>query len=173
MMLSIEEEIEFINDIIDSAISHGGDSGGAYNSDWDSLEESIGEWLHAKGIETFFTACENAIRPIKEIDILDYCEDTKIWYCIVSEYRLDEITAKGLTVPEYSKGVKLEVYRNKYGAKDRIRSSFGHSCFIELDIWAAVAAGKSRFYLCEETRCRQHFFVDYIPVNCFTIIKND
>ena len=87
-------DLEYINDIIDSAISHGGDSGGAYCSDWGSLEESIGEWLHAKGIETFFTACEDAIRPIKEIDILDYREDTKIWYCIVSEYRLDEITAK-------------------------------------------------------------------------------
>ena len=173
MMLSIEEEIEYINDIIDSAISHGGDSGGAYCSDWGSLEESIGEWLHAKGIETFFTACEDAIRPIKEIDILDYCEDTKIWYCVVSEYRLDEITAKGLTVPEYSKGVKLEVYRSKYGANDRIRSGFRHSCFVEIDIRAAVAAGKSRFYFCDEKKCGQHFFVDYIPVNCFTIIKND
>lgn len=46
--LSIEDEIELMNDIIDSAISHGGDSGVAYNSDWYLLEESIGEWLFAK-----------------------------------------------------------------------------------------------------------------------------
>lgn len=31
-MISIIEEIELINDIIDSAISHGGDAGGAYCS---------------------------------------------------------------------------------------------------------------------------------------------
>ena len=34
--IAIDEEIELINDIIDSAIYHGSDSGGVYNSDWHS-----------------------------------------------------------------------------------------------------------------------------------------
>ena len=157
-MISIIEEIELINDIIDSAISHGGDAGGAYCSDWNSLEEAIGEWLFAKEIDDKYVACSDAIRPIKEIDILDYYADTKKWYCVV---------------PDYKKGVKLEIYRDRYGTNRRIRSGLRHSCFIEIDIRAAVAAGKSRPYLCEEKKCGQHFFVDYIPVNCFTVMKND
>lgn len=172
-MISIIEEIELINDIIDSAISHGGDAGGAYCSDWNSLEEAIGEWLFAKEIDDKYVACSDAIRPIKEIDILDYYADTKKWYCVVSEYSLDEVSVKGLAVPDYKKGVKLEIYRDRYGTNRRIRSGFRHSCFIEIDIRAAVAAGKSRPYLCEEKKCGQHFFVDYIPVNCFTVMKND
>lgn len=171
-MISIIEEIELINDIIDAAISHGGDAGGAYCSDWNSLEESIGEGVFAKGIDDKYAACSDAIRPIEEVDILDYCEDTKRWYCVVSEYSLDEICVNGLIVPDYKKGVKLEIYRDRYGTNSRIRSGFGHMCFVEIDVCAAVRAGKSMFYLCEK-KSNKYFFVDYIPVSCFTVMKND
>lgn len=43
MNLTIEAEIALINEIITSAIYHGGDPGGAYYSDWSGLESAIGE----------------------------------------------------------------------------------------------------------------------------------
>lgn len=64
--------------------------------------------MFAKGIDDKYAACSDAIRPIKEIDILDYCEDTKRWYCVVSEYSLDEICVNGLIVPDYKKVSNLK-----------------------------------------------------------------
>lgn len=128
--------------------------------------------MFAKGIDDKYVACSDAIRPIKEIDILDYYAGTKKWYCVVSEYSLDEVSVKGLAVPDYKKGVKLEIYRDRYGTNSRIRSGFRHMCFVEIDVCAAVKTGKSRFYLCEE-KSNKYFFIDYIPVNCFAVMKNN
>ena len=52
---NIENEIEFINSIIEEAISHGGDRGGAYFSNALNLNEEIVEWLKLRGIDNIYT----------------------------------------------------------------------------------------------------------------------
>ena len=45
MEISIQKEIDLVNEIIRTAINHGGDQGGAYYTNWDCLQTAIGEWL--------------------------------------------------------------------------------------------------------------------------------
>lgn len=47
---NIEEEIEFINCMIDYAVEHGGDQGGAYLSCGETLCEAIEEWLDFRNL---------------------------------------------------------------------------------------------------------------------------
>ena len=47
---NIEDEIEIINEIINCAVDHGGDNGGAYFSCGESLCEAIEEWLVYRNI---------------------------------------------------------------------------------------------------------------------------
>lgn len=51
----IDKELELINDIIHMAIFHGGDGGGAYFSDAESLNESIQEWLVFRELDKEYT----------------------------------------------------------------------------------------------------------------------
>lgn len=66
MAMSIDEEIELINEIITSAIDHGGDLGGAYCSDWYGLESAIGEWLNARGLVNLYTPYNDKIASISK-----------------------------------------------------------------------------------------------------------
>lgn len=47
----MEREIELINEIIANAIIHGGDSGGPYESNLESLVIAINNWLCEKGLK--------------------------------------------------------------------------------------------------------------------------
>ena len=175
--ISIEKEIELINYIIDMAVEHGGDFGGSYCSNWYSLEESIGEWLYAKGLDDSYAACKEPcydyIVPIKKIDFRDYLNDDTIWYCYISKYELDTIRADGLA--DTRKGVRQEIFRRK-----KIPTPLDYDqrnmYVVEIDIQAALTEGKSSFFLAEThwgSNTYKHFFVDYIPANCFTIIKTE
>jgi hypothetical protein len=53
--MNIEDEINLINDIIDNAVSHGGDGGGSYDSNGYDLESSIRQWLDYKGLSEEYT----------------------------------------------------------------------------------------------------------------------
>lgn len=173
--ISIEEEIELINDIIDSAVEHGGDFGGAYCSNWQYLEECIGEWLYARGLDDSYAACRepcnNYIVPIKKIHFKDYLNDETIWYCYVSKYELDRIRVEGLSDPR--KGVRQEIFRRK-GIPTHLDWNQRDKYFVIIDLQAVMIEGKSSFFLGEthwDSNTYEHFFVDYIPTNCFTIIK--
>lgn len=48
---NIEDEIEIINEIINCAVDHGGDNGGAYFSCGESLCEAIEEWLTFRNLQ--------------------------------------------------------------------------------------------------------------------------
>ena len=175
--LSIEKEIELINYIIEMAVEHGGDFGGSYCSNWYSLEESIGEWLYAKGLDDSYAACKEPcndyIVPIKKINIKDYLNDDTIWFCYVSSYQLDEIKADGLT--DTRKGVHKEIFRSK-GLPTHLDWNYRNMYVGIIDIQAALTEGKSSFFLAETrwgSNTYESFFVDYIPANCFTIIKTE
>lgn len=54
----IDDEIEIINYIVDCAVDHGGDQGGAYLSCGESLCEAIQEWLAFKNLcDEYTVAC--------------------------------------------------------------------------------------------------------------------
>ena len=169
--ITIDEEIELINDIIDSAIYHGGDSGGAYNSDWHSLETSIGEWLYAKGVETSFAACKNAIRPIEEISINDYYKAEKIWYCLIKDYQLNEICKEGLVSDR--KGVHIQIFQaNESNVWSGVRREGEAYKYVVIDVNRAFKSGKSKFYRCkyeDYTARGESFFVDYVAPDCLRI----
>ena len=55
MEISIQKEIDLVNEIIRTAINHGGDQGGAYYTNWDCLQTAIGEWLYARGLADAYT----------------------------------------------------------------------------------------------------------------------
>lgn len=48
---NIEDEIEIINEIINCAVDHGGDNGGAYLSCGEWLCEAIEEWLTFRNLQ--------------------------------------------------------------------------------------------------------------------------
>lgn len=53
--MNIEAEISLINDIIENAVYHGADCGGAYNSNGPDLEISIRCWLDCRGLSEEYT----------------------------------------------------------------------------------------------------------------------
>ena len=169
--VAIDKEIELINDIIDSAIYHGGDPGGAYYSDWYSLETTIGEWLYAKGIETSFTACQNAIRPIKEININDYYKVDNIWYCFIEDYKVERIRKEGLASGR--KGVHVQIAQANVSNVRKKDYSRGKTYYYAvIDVKKAFESGKSKFYCCkyEEYMVRGvSFFVDYVAAEYLKI----
>lgn len=57
---TIEKEVEFINSIIQEAIYHGGDMGGAYFSNAQDLNEVIVDWLKLRGIDDTYTTTYEA-----------------------------------------------------------------------------------------------------------------
>lgn len=58
---TIEKEVEFINSIIQEAIYHGGDMGGAYFSNARDLNEVIIDWLKLRGIDDKYTTTYDAL----------------------------------------------------------------------------------------------------------------
>lgn len=51
MLDQADKEIEIINEMIDCAIYHGGDCGGAYFSCGESLCEAIEEWITFRNLQ--------------------------------------------------------------------------------------------------------------------------
>ena len=49
MEISIQKEIDLVNEIIRTAINHGGDQGGAYYTNWDCLQTAIGSGFTQEG----------------------------------------------------------------------------------------------------------------------------
>lgn len=49
--LTIEKEIELVNEMIANAIIHGADLGGSYDQNEKELTRAINNWIVAKGLE--------------------------------------------------------------------------------------------------------------------------
>lgn len=103
MAMSIEEEIELINDIIISAIYHGGDPGGAYYSDWLGLESAIGEWLNARGLSDLYTPYNDKIVSISKVSLCNLSSDEDIWYL-----RIPALDSKGKRIGAFQKWQKIQ-----------------------------------------------------------------
>ena len=81
MALTVNEEIELINDIISAAINHGGDMGGAYFSDWFGLETAIGTWIKARGLEGQYAPnSDSYLSKIQRITMSDIDRNESRYY---------------------------------------------------------------------------------------------
>lgn len=57
-MNDIEKEVDLMNRIIDEAVVHGADTGGAYYQNEEGLESAINTWLHYKKIDNIYCVGE-------------------------------------------------------------------------------------------------------------------
>ncbi len=56
----MEKEIELLNEIIANAVIHGGDWGGTYDSNIESLVLAINNWLREKGVRDKYHVIERS-----------------------------------------------------------------------------------------------------------------
>lgn len=172
MNLPIEKEIELINEIISTAIDHGGDLGGAYYSDWPSLESAIGKWLDARMLSNLYTPYNNKIVPISKASIRNYSRGKDIWYLRVPaidskgkrvsiDQKWQEIQNAGLSTQQ--QGVKLELeHRSKEEFQELLIrfQQFNDDFIVIVDIIQAEFDGECELYQAKENST---YFVDSIP----------
>lgn len=155
MAISIEEEIELINDIIASAIYHGGDPGGAYYSDWLGLESAIGEWLNARGLADLYTPYNDKIVSISKVPLCNLSSNEYVWYLripaldakgkrIGASQKWQEIQKEGLQTQRI--GVKFQLSCEK---KEKLPLRFQQEeeeCIVAIDLAGAESDGVCEFY---------------------------
>lgn len=177
MDISIEEEIDLLNDIITSAIYHGGDPGGAYYSDWLGLESAIGEWLNARGITDLYTPYNDKIVSISKVSLCNLSNNEDIWYLRVpaldskgkrigTSQKWQEIQRDGLQAQR--PGVKFQL---SCGRKEKLPFRFQQEeeeCVVAIDIAGAEADGICEFYQEKEDG---NIFVDSIPAKYLSLCK--
>ena len=177
MAVSIEEEIELINDIITSAIYHGGDPGGAYYSDWLGLESAIGEWLNARGLSDLYTPYNDKIVSISKVSLCSLTSDEDVWYLripaldakgkrIGATQKWQEIQSEGLQA--HRPGVKFLL---SCGKKEKLPFRFQQEeeeCVVAIDIAGAESDGICEFYQDKEDG---NIFVDSIPSRYLSLCR--
>lgn len=111
MALTVNEEIELINDIISAAISHGGDMGGAYFSDWFSLETAIGVWIKARGLECQYAPNSNSyLSKIQRITMSDIDQSESRYYIAFYDDEVKQFQERGIAVSRPGVPFKLSRY---------------------------------------------------------------
>lgn len=177
MAISIEDEIELINDIITSAIYHGGDMGGAYYSDWLGLESAIGEWLNARGITDLYTPYNDKIISISKVSLCNLSSDDDVWYLripaidakgnrISAAQKWQEIQREGLQT--HRPGVKFQL---SCSGKEKLPFRFQQEeeeCVVAIDISGAESDGVCEFYQGKEDG---DIFIDSIPSRYLSLCK--
>lgn len=73
--MSIQNEINLINDIILNAVIHGADSGGSYNSNEDGLKQAINAWITEKNLVDYTIQEVERICNRREYSVLQIVED--------------------------------------------------------------------------------------------------
>ena len=176
MAMSIQEEIELINDIIISAIYHGGDLGGAYYSDWLGLESAIGEWLNARGLSDLYTPYNDKIVSISKVSLCNLSSDEDIWYL-----RIPALDSKGKRIGAFQKWqeIQREGLQNlrpgvkfllSCGRKEKLPFRFQQEeeCVVAIDIAGAEADGICEFYQEKEN---SSIFVNSIPSKYLSLCR--
>ncbi|MCR4640394.1 MAG: hypothetical protein K5697_00010 [Lachnospiraceae bacterium] len=177
MDLTVEAEIALINEIITSAIYHGGDRGGAYYSDWLGLESAIGEWLKARGLTYLYTPYDDKIASISKVSVSDLSSDEYIWYLRVpaldakgkrlsAAQKWEEIQREGLQT--HRPGVKFQLGCDK---KANLPFSFQQEeeeCVVVIDIVGAELNNECVFYREKEDGV---LFADDIPSRYLSLCR--
>lgn len=155
MAMSIKEEIKLINDMITSAIYHGGDPGGAYYSDWFGLESAIGEWLNARGLADLYTPYNDKIVSISKVSLCNLTSDEDIWYLripaldakgkrIGAAQKWQEIQSEGLQT--HRPGVKFQLSCGKKGKMPFRFQQEVEECVVVIDVACAESNDACEFY---------------------------
>ena len=177
MSITIEEEIELINDIITSAIYHGGDLGGAYYSDWLGLESAIGEWLNAKGLTDLYTPYDDKIASISRISLSNMSSDEDVWFL-----RIPALDAKGKRIGAAKKwqeiqrdglktlrsGIKFQLSCGTKRDLPFIFQQEEEECVVIIDVHGAELNNACEFYQEKEDGI---IFVDRVPSKFLSLCK--
>lgn len=129
MEISIQKEIDLVNEIIRTAINHGGDQGGAYYTNWDCLQTAIGEWLYARGLADAYTPSNDVagIVSIKKVSFSNQASDGSIWSLVIPA--VDINGKKKALLRNGKKSVKTDyipidpVLNSNCAAEDRVASN--------------------------------------------------
>ena len=177
MNLTIEAEIALINEIITSAIYHGGDPGGAYYSDWSGLESAIGEQLKARGLTYLYTPYDDKIASISKVFVSDLSSDEDVWYLrvpaldakgkrISAAQKCEEIQREGLQT--HRPGVKFQLGCDKKANLPFNFQQEDEECVVVIDIVGAELNDECVFYQEKEDG---GIFVDDIPSRYLSLCR--
>ena len=100
--ISVEKEIELLDEVINAAINHGGDLGGAYFSDWPGLEAALGTWIVGKGLEKAFIPSDNGehyIAPIKPYSMSSQLNEGARCIIAFDTFEVEQLENTGMAVP--------------------------------------------------------------------------
>lgn len=109
--LPIEKEISLMIDVIDSAVMHGGDAGGAYYSDWFSLETAIGAWIKGKGLEGQYAPNEDSyFSKMQRVSMRDIASSKSRYYIVLCDDEVGRFQECGIVTSR--PGVPLQLIEN-------------------------------------------------------------
>lgn len=161
--LPIEKEIALMIDIIDSAITHGGDDGGAYYSDWFGLETAIGAWIKGRGLENQYAPnIDSYISKIQRFSLSDIASSESRYYIVFSDDDFERFKEYGTATSR--PGVPFQLVQ--YNSNQSLTPSFSRPQdkygFYEIDYRRAEDDKICVFYQdCEDGT----LLVSDVPVN--------
>lgn len=182
MGISIQKEIDLVNQIIRTAIIHGGDLGGAYCSDWEGLETSIGAWLKARGLSDSYAPANDVdgIVPLKNASFSEEDSNSYIWTLWISAVDINgkpisadrkwrEICKDGLH--SYRPGVKFQLHcigkeRFPFSYKKQLKEP---GILLKIDVVQAACDGICKIY---QDCIDGNIFIDGIPPQYITLCRD-
>lgn len=144
-----------MDEVINAAINHGGDLGGAYFSDWHGLEAALGTWIVGKGLEKAFIPSDNGehyVAPIKPYSMSTQLnEDARcvIAFDIVDVEQLEN-TGMAVSTPGIPFRVSI-MEEDSLGRCQMFSTKRERRYFYEIDYQRAESEGACVFhYSCDE-----------------------
>lgn len=173
--ISVEKEIELLDGVINAAINHGGDLGGAYLSDWPGLEAALGTWIVGKGLEKAFIPSDNGehyVAPIKPYSMSTQLNEDARCVIAFDTFEVEQLENTGMAVP--TPGIPFQVNiteEDSWGRCQTFSTKRERRYFYEIDYRKAESEGACVFYY----SCNEGIRVYTIPSRylkrCITVIE--
>ena len=150
--IPIEKEISLMVDIIDSAIMHGGDPGGAYYSDWFSLETAIGAWIKERGLESQYAPNEDSyFSKIQRLSMSDVVPSESRYYIVFCDNEFERYKEQGVATSRPDVPFRLVQYDTSQSLKPFFSCQEYKYGFYEIDYRRVESDEACAFYQdCED-----------------------
>lgn len=150
--LPIDKEIALMIDVIDAAVMHGGDDGGAYYSDWFSLETAIGAWIKERGLESQYAPNKDSyLSPIHRISMSDIDSSEASYYILFYDDEIERFQEQGIATSRPGVPFRLVQYNTKQPLEPSFSCPNDKYGFYEVDYRRAEDDKACTFYQdCED-----------------------
>lgn len=173
--ISVEKEIELLHEVINAAINHGGDLGGAYFSDWPGLEAALGTWIVGKGLEKAFIPSNNGehyIAPIKPYSMSSQLNEGARCIIAFDTFEVEQLENTGMVVS--TSGIPFRVNmmgEDSLGRCQTFSTERERRYFYEIDYRKAESEGACVFYDSCDEGIRVYTIPSIYLKRCITIIE--